>query len=236
MTLALTSGEYPYIGKALEKRGIEVLYTRTLIALPTPVRFHADMQYCHLGGARILSGCRSWLFDRMFEKRGMTVLQSAQTPGCTYPDDAPLNVAFLGERLIANPKSMDDIIKREAQKRKLRLIPVRQGYTRCSVCVVSESAVITADKGVAVAARLAGLDVLQISADGIELPGYPYGLIGGCAGLVSKQKLVFTGNVLKHPDGHAMVRFAEKHAVEVECLDNRTLLDVGGILALEEQK
>ena len=43
------------------------------------------------------------------------------------------------------------------------IINVKQGYAKCSICVVSDNAIITADKGIAKAAIQNRIDVLEIT-------------------------------------------------------------------------
>ena len=83
----------------------------------------------------------------------------------------------------------------------LELIPVKQGYAKCSLCIVSENAVITADEGLAYTLCRAGLDVLKIIPGCIRLPGYGYGFIGGCCGKLDAATMAFAGDPLTHPDG-----------------------------------
>ena len=45
-----------------------------------------------------------------------------------------------------------------------------------------------------------GIDVLLIRPGYIELPGYPYGFIGGTNGNLSKDIIVFSGSLKEHPD------------------------------------
>lgn len=234
VSLALVSGEYPYILSALERHGVEVIPTTAHHGLPEPVRFHADMQYFYCGNGQILSACDLNCVDLELKKRGMEVVQTENSPEPFYPKDVLLNAALLGERLIANTKTMDTALQTNVQGWSVQMLHTNQGYARCSVCIVDESAIATADPDIARVADADGMDVLRIDPGGISLPGYPYGLIGGCAGLIEKRKIAFTGNILKHPDGREIVRFMEKHSVEVVCLGDGMLLDVGGMVQLME--
>lgn len=65
---------------------------------------------------------------------------------------------------------------------KLLYVDVPQGYTRCCLLPVDDTSFITSDIGIANALISAGADVLVIEKGHIELPGFNYGFIGGCAG------------------------------------------------------
>ena len=94
-------------------------------------------------------------------------------------------------------------ISRQAQQlldiRGYHPIFVTQGYANCSVAVVDERWIITADCGIARACRAAGLDVLQIC-PGFIRSGMVLGFIGGCCGKLGADQLAFTGRL---PDLHA---------------------------------
>ena len=107
-----------------------------------------------------------------------------------------------------------------------RVIGFRQGYARCSVCVVDENSIITADAGIAAAAEGRGLDVLRIQAGFFELPS--------CFKL-SKTELVFTGTIDRHPDRGAIIGFLHDHGVEALYLRDEPAVDIGGIIPIFEQ-
>ena len=69
-------------------------------------------------------------------------------------------------------------------------ISSRQGYSRCSVCVVSDNAIITADEGICRSAEAHGVDVLKIRPGYIDPPGFDYGFIGGQASKFQTQSLL----------------------------------------------
>lgn len=61
-------------------------------------------------------------------------------------------------------------------------VDVPQGYTRCCLLPVDDTSFITSDNGIAKALIAAGADVLTIEQGHIQLTGFNYGFIGGCAG------------------------------------------------------
>lgn len=116
------------------------------------------------------------------------------------------------------------------------MIPVKQGYSKCSICVVNESAVITDDESVFAAAGNFLNDVLFVSKGSIGLKGYNYGFIGGCSGKISDNKIAFNGRIESHTDSNQIIDFLQKHSVEPVELTNSKLLDIGGILPLMQRK
>ena len=110
-----------------------------------------------------------------------------------------------------------------------------QGYTRCAAAIVDQNSVITADMGLSMVLKRAGLTVLEIQPGAIRLPGYPYGFIGGCCGLIAPNQLAFTGSLGFHPDSQKIKSFLQERGVQWIELTNEPLLDIGGIIPITER-
>lgn len=149
-----------------------------------------------------------------------------------YPFDIPLNCLFMKDFLI---HSLDNSDKKllDLSKNKIK-INVPQGYTKCSVVIVNDRALITSDKGIYNKLSSYDFDILLIYPGNIELPGLNYGFIGGCTGLIEKNKLAFYGNLDYHPQGDEIKAFLSKHQVEPIYLSNRPLIDRGSIFTLSD--
>lgn len=152
---------------------------------------------------------------------------SAQQP--LYPGDAGLCICRTGTFTIYNPKSIDPIAKPYLDGIG---IPVQQGYTKCSVCVVSENSIITSDRIIEAKARSAGMDVLPIVPGHIKLDGYEYGFIGGATFLTERNVLAFTGHLNEHPDKSIILAFLATHGVKPVFLTDKPLFDVGSAISL----
>ena len=107
-----------------------------------------------------------------------------------------------------------------------RIIDVKQGYARCSVCLLGTKGAITADGGIGAVLRKLDVEVLEIQSGGIELCGYNYGFIGG-ASLVVDKTAVFFGNVEDHPDGKKILDFVRSKGFEAEYPGSFPLTDFG---------
>ena len=196
---------------------------------------HADLSVFHCGGRDILVApylTGSDFADRL-ERSGCKVSAVDAEQGSAYPKDCALNACVVGKWLLCNP----DVTAREVMSRfeNERVIGFRQGYARCSVCVVDEDSIITADAGIAAAAEDRGLDVLKIQAGFFELPGYSYGFIGGSCFKLSKTELMFTGTIDQHPDSEAIIGFLRGHGVEALYLRDEPAVDIGGFIPIFEQ-
>ena len=237
VTLCAVSGEEAArpVRRALERMNIRVIPVDASELLAAPCASHPDMLLCHLGGEQIAAGSTQ-VFQRLKEAR-MQPWMAQPIPQGPYPDDVRLNCLLLGKRLLGRPCSLDASILSHAALHGYEVIPVSQGYTRCSVCVVDENSIITADPSIQKAAGKAGLDVLAITPGAITLPGYEYGFIGGCCGLIGRKAIAFCGSLSSHPDGDRIRSFLSSKGISVSELPSPdgTLWDIGGILPLAEK-
>ena len=233
VALAAMSGTYPFLADSLRRLGIEILEIPPVSGIARPVSSHADMVCHHLGGRQIfiLKGQKD--LATSLEASGFQVYQTEKTPFPEYPFDVLLNAARVGERVLLHSSYADPYFLRSLQEQKVTLVPVKQGYTKCSCAVVSEHAIITSDLGIYQAAVQNQMDALLVSPGNILLEGYPYGFLGGCCGLISPKKLAFTGSLKNHPDSSVILQFLEKYEMEAVFLSDGPLIDIGGILPLK---
>lgn len=149
-----------------------------------------------------------------------------------YPDNIAYNVARISKYALHHTKFTDPVLRNLLEENGITLIHVKQGYSKCSVCVVTDQAIITADRGIAKAVEKLGIEVLLITPGYIALPDMEYGFIGGSTGFVDKKKLAFYGNVYNHPDCKRIIDFLSAFDVEPICLGNGVLKDFGSIIPL----
>ncbi len=193
---------------------------------------HADMQCVHLGNNEIfvLSECNN--LKRQLEDLKFNVYTTQKRLKKNYPHNVLLNACILGDTIICNPDTVD----KELLQKHRKVISVKQGYCRCSIAVVSQNAVITADEGIYRSLKNSDIDCLKISTGNIELPGFDYGFIGGCCGKLSKDILAFSGKLESHPNSDNIKAFLRNYNVYSENLNNEKLIDIGGILPVMEGK
>ena len=233
VTLAAVSGKYPQIVAALEKRGIRCITTKPDARLQPPVSDHADMQMFHLNENRtfVLKGEQE--LKQRLEQAGFMVAETANPPIATYPGDVLCNAMQIGDKLFASVGAVEPTIYSVAESMGLRTIHVNQGYTKCSTAVINENAIITMDAGIGAAGKFMGLDIMIISERHIQLPGYEYGFIGGCCGLIDKNVLAFTGRLDSLSFEKPIQEFCKKHNVQIVELTDEPMFDIGGILPLK---
>ncbi|QAT49690.1 hypothetical protein EQM14_07840 [Caproiciproducens sp. NJN-50] len=234
VSLLTASAAYPGILMELKRLGISAIPVDPSKSLPAPVQAHADM-LCHpLGGRRVIVAKGEKRLAADLKQFGFKIIESVSSIAGSYPNDSGLNAARVGNKLIANPQILDKAIWDDCLSKGIKIIEVRQGYTKCSTAVVDEHSIITSDDGIATAAFKAGLEVLKIQPGHIRLPGYSYGFIGGCCGLIGRNRMAFAGNPNSHPDFCRIKEFLDRREIEVIILSKDSLLDIGGMIPLME--
>ncbi len=169
---------------------------------------------------------------RILKANNISLIQGDRAPGGLYPDTALYNALRVGNAVFCNSKCLDAVVLEEIKKRKLNIIEASQGYARCSILKVNDKALITSDKGIAAAARGAGVEVLLLPAGQIQLPGEKYGFIGGAYGKTRSGKLIFLGDFKLHPQAEEIEDFLFKHSVLYIGVEALPLYDAGGLIVL----
>lgn len=219
---------------ALEREGIEVIGVQPLMALPRPVSTHSDLQLLHLGGGNILAVKEAKYLKTQLTKFGFTVRKNSTSIGWEYPKDISLNFLLLNNCCFGMLSIMPLQLENHCKNTGLQVVHSKQGYARCSVAVVAQNAAITADTTLCRLLTAAQIDTLLVGSGDILLPGYDTGFIGGCCGLLSKDRLAFTGSLTHYKYGPQVLEFLDKHSVTPLYLTDGKLLDIGGILPLAE--
>ncbi len=222
-------GNYPEIIAALHKLNIRTLSLENG-SLPPETARHQDMLLCHTGESSIFLDPSQ--DGRPFENEGFRVSYCASLGSC-YPEDVRLNVAVSEKYFIYNPKTADPALIAELEATVKNGIAVKQGYSKCSVCFITEKAIITEDRAIALALESTDTDTLLISKGDIYLSDEHYGFLGGSAGKIDRSTLAVTGSLSTHRDGEKIKSFCRKHSVSVLELTTGRITDVGGILPLK---
>ena len=200
-----------------------------------PLSYHPDMFCFNLEGNK-------WIFyeeiyeinKNIIDKLNLDIITAENPVSCEYPFDVGLNAAMFGVHLICNVRHTNQKIIEYANQTGKNIIDVKQGYAKCSVCVAGENSIITSDGAIYKKAVSNNIDALLIESGHINLDGYNHGFIGGCSGLISKNKLVFTGNIELHPNYSDIKRFCWGRGVETVSLSQKKLYDYGSLLKFAE--
>ena len=202
--------------------------------LPEETAAHADMLLCHAGGNTVFAEPSQGRIAEELKRYGFEVRFSSPA-GNAYPADVLLNVAIGKDLAAGNFQHADKGLLRHLQNGGIKLLPVKQGYAKCSLCFVTENAFITEDAGLAKTLTAAGKDVLPIAPGDVYLSERHHGFLGGAAGLLAPDTLAFTGALSAHRDGERIRAFLKKYNVRPLELTGGMITDIGGILPLMEE-
>lgn len=231
MNNVILSGKYPPFSRELSQRGYHVIESAIIDSLIPYERDHADMQCLILDDtAFVQKQCTA--LAQALGTRYRIELCAEQISGA-YPANVALNCAVVGRYVIAREDAMEPKVREYCRNHGYQIIPVRQGYAKCSCAVVSDNAIITADKGIYNSLREYKINVLLIEQGRVRLNGAPYGFIGGASGLADvhgKRTLYLCGDVELHPDGRRIREFCKEHHTEIDCLSSSELIDIGGMI------
>ena len=217
----------------LEDLGFEIILMPRADYLAEPVSAHPDM-LIFIGWGKLF--CHASYYAKNQSLIGglclsgkLTLTLSHEPTGEKYPHDVLFNCVMLGDSLLCNKNTVSRLILAEAEAHQMNVIHTNQGYTKCSVCKVSERAIITSDASIAKACAACGIDALQISEGGVALNGYSCGFIGGATGS-DEQNVYFCGDISLHPDQKKIAELCAAHGKRAISLSEEPLYDVGSIL------
>lgn len=154
--------------------------------------------------------------------------QFGKTPvGSSLQDSTPYN-CVVTETYIIHKQGFTDpkIIELNPYK---NYISVPQAYTRCNLIEITKNTFITSDKGIYNTLTQNNLECLFVTPEGIQLPPYKYGFIGGSMGKF-ENTIFINGSLSSHSEGDKIRTFIEKHSLELVELHDGSLYDGGGIL------
>lgn len=213
--------------------GVKCLTLKANKCLDDEINCHADILAFNFGNGKIVANIASIGEDEL-KKIGITAVfeDNITSP---YPKDILLNSAFINNKIICNTSVTSKKIIDFAEENNIELINIKQGYSKCNICVVSDNAVITEDDGIASLLNFYQIDVLKISKGDIFLSDVHYGFLGGASGKLSKDKIYFSGDISQHRDYLQIVEFLNKHHIESVYNKSRKLRDFGGFIALTEE-
>ncbi len=149
-----------------------------------------------------------------------------------YPLDIAYNVGRISSSAVHNFKYTDEVLKFYLKKEGLRFIDVNQGYTKCSMAIVDECSVITADIPIYRELKKINYDVLLVEPGHIYLENQKYGFIGGATGNLSKNKMLISGNLDSHPNKKEIEGFIYQKNINILYLSQKPIVDIGTIISL----
>ena len=229
------SGYSEKLNQKLKELNINSINTVNSRHLDTKINYHTDLLVNNIAqGIIMLDNTQSANIVK-YLTIGYKCEYLKNTVTSPYPSECLLNCVVVGDKLICNPDTADKKLAEYAHEYNYNIISVNQGYTKCSICIVSDNALITDDESVYYACNKNKIDSLYISKGSINLNGYDYGFIGGCTGLIDRNKLLFNGDINYHKDCNKIIDFLNIYNIKPFIIENEPLTDIGSILPLTEE-
>lgn len=187
---------------------------------------HPDIFFTMIGNNLVVAPNLPKSLQKLLLERKIDVVTGIKHVGSKYPENASYNAVVTEDFLVHHQKITDSSILKRCEGRKI--VHVNQGYTRCNLIFISPRHVITSDLGISAALTKLGVEILFFNPDGILLPGFRSGFIGGACGLLDK-KLFINGSTIFHKDGSKLREFCHHAGVDLVELYPGPLFDGGGI-------
>ncbi|MBQ8766565.1 MAG: hypothetical protein IJZ16_07150 [Clostridia bacterium] len=201
--------------------------------LEAPVSKHADILANFVGKSTFLVDKNQKELCNFIENNsGKSInLDNIKSP---YPNDCLLNFADIGDYIICNKSILtEEIIKELPQK---SIIDVKQGYSKCSVCICKHNTIITDDISIFDAvSHYSNIKSLLVKKGSVGIKKYDYGFIGGCCGLIAKDTLLFNGDLSTHTDFDKIKEFLYDNHIKYIDIKGKPLTDIGSIIPIMEK-
>lgn len=224
----------PDMIKKLEKMNIEPIFTPECKNVYSSIKFHPDIMLHFIDYKNVVvepeMDCE---FVNKLIKRNLKIRKGTSILNGNYPNNIAYNIARVGDTAFHNFKYCENTIKNYFYKNQVKMIDMKQGYAKCSICIVDEKSIITSDIGVNNIAKQNNIDCLLIRPGYIKLWDINYGFIGGCTGKISNDKMLFSGKISVHPDYLDIKDFLYARNIEVIELANSELLDLGSLIPIQ---
>lgn len=218
----------------LKRRNIDLIKSIRCEGVYDSISFHPDISVFNMGSRNIIVEPSLYEdYKVILDKYEINVIRGETYLYSKYPKDIAYNVAIVGDYAIHNFKYTDRKILEFIDENGLKKINVEQGYTKCSICIVDEKSVITSDKGIQSALSETDIKCLLIEPGHIDLFDMNYGFIGGCSGLIAKDKIAFLGTIKEHPSYEKIKEFVSSRNIEIVEFGSNRLLDLGSIIPIK---
>ena len=211
------------------------LYGNVLFMRPHEITYsaisaHPDIFFCTINNHLVVAPNLSADIKNRLKKNKISYSVGKKPVGEKYPETAWYNSVETTNYVIGNTSFMDQHIKDLAGTKEI--IHVNQGYTRCNLIPLKNDRYITSDKGIEKVLLKYGLEVLFVDPEGVLLPGFKNGFIGGTCG-VWQNKLFFIGSLQHFSKGQKVRDFICD--MEIVELYDGPLFDGGSLIFIETQ-
>jgi hypothetical protein len=191
---------------------------------------HPDIFFCQTPDKLVVSPSLPEKYKEILAHEGVDFVTGNLASSIQHPGSIHYNAAINDHYLVHRLEFTDAVILENCHY--LKKINVNQGYTRCNLAWLKDDHFVTSDPGIYKTLREHGLSGIFVEPDGILLPGFPNGFIGGCIGVYGNT-VFFTGSLSHFPEGERLRNYFISLHYEIIELYDGPLIDGGGILFLD---
>ncbi|SNX55002.1 hypothetical protein SAMN05660242_2780 [Thermoanaerobacterium sp. RBIITD] len=233
INVAVIDGREKKLSNILNRLGIKTVLTEKHNFLYEAISYHPDIILHNAGdGDIVVAPGLSSNFISNLKSLNLNVVFGHNILCRNYPGNIAYNVARLGNYAFHNLRYTDPVLRNILEKKGVKFIDVRQGYTKCNIAIIDEYSFITSDMGIYKIATKNGFDCLLIEQGDIRLEGFDYGFIGGASGLISKDVFCITGDIKYHRNHRKIIDFLKYKNKELIFLTSNQIKDIGSIIPL----
>lgn len=217
----------------LKKLGLEVIKTIKCKEVDESISYHPDIVIHPVNFNTLVIAPNVYdYYKERLKNKAINIIKGEKRLNYKYPDNIPYNVGRISNLAIHNFQYTDEALKHYLKQENLQFINVKQGYSKCSLCLVNNSVGITSDYPIYKKLTNLGFEILLIEPGSISLQLQEYGFIGGTNGSLSKEESIFAGSLKEHPNEEEILKIFKKNNVELKFLSNKKLMDIGTIITL----
>lgn len=234
--------------ETLKKLGYEVILVPKCKNTYEEISSHVDIFAVDILGNKILEpSLYNYLkenYNEVFEEKSekknenKNIICGENYVGKKYPLDVAYNVCVIGKNVVHNFKYTDKKIAQIIEKEKLNKIQISQGYSNCSIAVISENSVIVEDEKLAEVLKENNVEVLKIEKEkNIHLLDKEnkyskmQGFIGGTMARLGNNIVVF-GDISKFKENKKIKEYILKYNLNIIDFKSLDLIDYGGVVEI----
>ena len=188
---------------------------------------HPDIFFCPTPSGLVVSPGLPPNYRVILSNAGVGFITGHLASGIRHPASIHYNAAVNNHYLVHRLEYTDPVILENCHF--LKKINVNQGYTRCNMIWLKHDRYITSDPGIHRTLYQNGLEGLYVSPEGILLPGFRNGFIGGTM-CVYQNSVVFTGSLSQYPEGVRLGNYLVSMNYNIIELYDGPLVDSGGVI------
>jgi hypothetical protein len=194
---------------------------------------HPDIFFCQTPDKLVVSPSLPVKYLKILSATGVGYVFGKQASGIRHPASVYYNAAINDHYLVHRLEYTDPVILENCHY--LKKINISQGYTRCNMAWLKEDHYVTSDEGIHKTLGEHGLTGISVSPQGILLPGFQIGFIGGCIGVMGN-RIFFTGSLCHFPEGEKLRSYMVSLDYEIIELYDGPLIDGGSILTVNNEQ